>query len=223
MWGQDVEFDEIEQLPRSLDLADAQGVIEDPAGDQAWRLLWTLRRQLWRDLIRQGLLEVEFTHDEESGEGVGPILRFTTQPGAKGGTTLASTDFIDSDTMHMRYGEPGDGVFGWEEYKLINLEWQDFDSDLYEHSFRSRDRLAVIEDAVDDPGWGGLSSSVQSRVLDAVLRLHEAQMEEYEELVLDTRDVLCAIAAHPDSQPEVVSRAQSADPMVRAALSTSAP
>ena len=223
MWGQDVEFDEIEQLPRSLDLADAQVAIEDPAGDQAWRLLWTLRRQLWRDLIRQGLLEVEFTHDEESGEGVGPILRFAAQTGAKSGTTLTSTDFIDSDTMHMRYGGLGGGVFGWEEYKLINLEWQDFDSELYEHSFRSRDRLAVTEDSVDDPGWGGLSSSAQSRVLDAVLRLHEAQMEEYEELVLDTRDVLCAIAVHPDSHPEVASRAKSADPMVRAALSTSAP
>ena len=55
--------------------------------------------------------------------------------------------------MHMEYSDDS-GLFQWPEYRLVNVEYVDNDdSDLYEHSFASVNRVAVVssEASISDP------------------------------------------------------------------------
>jgi hypothetical protein len=68
---------EVDPTPEAL-LSLASKVREsedvDSLVDPLWRLLWTMRRLLWRDLILAGRASVGFEHDHETGVGKGPVV-----------------------------------------------------------------------------------------------------------------------------------------------------
>ena len=178
----------------------------DCAGPQIWALSWALRRQLWRDLLGTGDVEVTIRHDNVDGCGAGSV-RFTVDSSRD--VTFNAPDFYKSDAFYMNFA-PEVGIFslltaqsrsGWSEFALENLMYEEFDdSDLYEYSFRSVDRLVVNTDiAASMESWSGVPEDLQVAAVAALLADRRAQMAEFEEIILGHEDVLAAVAAHPET------------------------
>jgi len=183
-----------------------------PASPAVWFLAWSLRRQTWRDLIANGHLDVTFHHDAESGDG-SATFRFTGQ--GVGSVTMEAPGFDRSDAMHMDYSDEV-GLFGWQEYRVTNLDYEArYDSELFEHSFTSTDRVAVVSNsnAVGVP-WADVPESVQVAAAVALIMDLHRQEAEYAEIVTDHLDVLLTIAIHPDSSSAVVEEVKLLVPTV---------
>lgn len=187
-----------------------------PASPAVWLLAWSLRRQTWRELIAKGQLSVTFHHDAESGEG-SATLRFMSYNGA--GVTIEAPDFERSDAMHMEYSDEV-GLFQWPEYRLVNVEYvENDDSDLYEHSFTSVDRVAVVSSEASISGlWASVPETIQVAAASALIADLSKQNQEYGEIVTDHLDVLLAIALHPGSSVAVVDEVGRLVPAVAEAM-----
>lgn len=181
---------------------DAESVV-----DPLWRLLWTLRRALWGDLIASGRGSVGFEHDQVRGYGLGPVVCWGSpatpdRPAAWGADdaelAFSSGDtFVDSDTMHMEYGsEPG--LFGWPEFFLRYLSLEEYEAELGEHSFSAR-CMVDVNSALKQDVWTSLHAADQVRLLFTVLGAHELEMDEFKELWVNGSDVLALMASHPSS------------------------
>lgn len=187
---------------------DADGLV-----DPLWRLLWSLRRVMWRDMIPEGRAGVRFVHRHEAGDGVGPIT-YIGLAGSLGASpsqwdndssllVFSGSEFADSDTMHMEFASDP-GLFGWLEFSQQYVSYADNnDSDLYEHSFDAESVLAV-DASLAPPVWSLMESSAQLRILSSIFQAHQREMDEFEELWVDGSDVLALIAAHPTTSTEVL-------------------
>lgn len=208
-WGNqdDTCYKDLSNAPAGLDgdlLASTMGA--ECAGPEIWILSWALRRQLWRDLVAAGSMEITLNHDHEDGCGSASMLFLSERAP---GVTFDAPDFLLSDAFYANYA-PEVGIFslltedswsGWPEFALENMEYEEFDdADLYEHSFRSVDRVVVNSAiALSMVSWAAVPEDLQVRAVTALVFDQRAQIAEYEEVLLGHEDVLAAIAAHPET------------------------
>ena len=210
-WGYEDSYESLSKIPFGIDeqlVAATRGV--DCAGPEIWTMAWTLRRQLWRDLVSKGRLDVIFRHDNEAGYGSASIHL----PVSAGSVTFEATEFLRSDALYMNY-DPGVGLFslqtvdgpigGWREFLLSELEFDEFDdTDLYEFSFRSVDQL-TLNPEIDSSSlsWSTVDETLQVEAITCLIKDQDEQLSLFGEIVLGHEDVLGAAAAHPESSPDV--------------------
>lgn len=224
VWSEDLDVTSLAEVPSGIDLPGELLSTEEPASDALCMYLWRLRRELWHELIGSGRLEVTFTHDGEAGSGTGPNLQFKHPDGT--GRIIETPSFLESDLMYGDYGGTP-AVFGWPEFVLENLTWEDLgdpddDEALYEFTFSSEDRLAVVDGVkVSGQRWHELEDSEQAEIVRVLQREVERQLTDWDEVMLDAIDVFCAIAAHPGTDPAVVALALAADERCASVLGTS--
>lgn len=190
----------------------------DSVVDPLWRLLWTLRRAFWGDLIASGRGSVGFEHDQVTGYGLGPVVCWgspaaSDRPADWGAddSELAFTsgdNFVDSDTMHMESGSDA-GLFSWPEFSLRYLAEEEYESELFEHSFSARCTVDV-DPTLTRGLWTSLDVADQVMLLSTILGAHELEMNEFEELWVDGFDVLALMASHPASSNALLEAGQAA-------------
>ena len=181
---------------------------EDEWFENLHSYLWALRRLFWLELIPTGRIRVRFTHVGERGEGVGPHTLFRSRSQSQLDTDLNSWPLEDSfvlrphwlnrsDQLYMEC--LGDHLFNWTEVTARNLHQEDLDSDLFEHSFNSVDVIEIAE--IDSRSeWKDLDLASQGHIVEQLAQIIFSQIELYEEVLVDPRDLLALVAAHPGTQ-----------------------
>lgn len=222
VWEDDhrlADLADLEATVSSLDDLRAEVSICDDADslvDPFWRMLWTLRRMMWRDLIPEQRVGVRFVHRHDVGEGEGPFTCIGMPSSIEGPsaewvndpttTTFACEVFAESDIMHLAYDDHGE-LFGWPELSLSYESYKDRDDpggfDRYEFSFDA-EAVVQVDTSLAPPVWSRLPPSMQVAVLEAIIKAHTAEMDHFQELLVDGSDVLAMIAAHPASSAEVL-------------------
>lgn len=213
MWGQDYEWAWTGDIHPNLDSSSGFFTFgaEEVLGRRGWCFIWNARLAMWQDLVPLGSVTVEFTHDGDSGSGEGPIVQFRAPDGEPGPLTLVGADMDTSGALYMESPE-------WQGFLLEPVSYQDhFDerSHLFEHSFTRRDLLVFDKTAVAGRGpWAVATEDEQERFVRNLVHFLQVQLDEYQEVLLEGRDVLCAVAASPNTHEKVRKQAIDADALV---------
>ena len=96
----------------------------------------------------------------------------------------------------------GESLFSWKDVSLVNLNEIDLESDLFELSFSSLDVVMVPESASRSE-WVTQSPESQAHIVNQVTTIIDSQVDEFGEVMVDPRDILALIAAHPQTLLEL--------------------
>lgn len=212
-WGDDNYVSVIKEACRTTtfssaikDVQNLSGELE-PSASQLRLCLWQLRRLFWLELIPTGRIRVRFSHFGESGEGKGPetLLRARGQEQISkdhgvwpepDSIVYRPESFGRSDQLYML--ALGEKFLEWPEFRVINLEEEEFDDDLFEHSFDSIDVLDVSESSVAS-AWKEVGYEAQRELLQNLGNVIENQIRRDGEASISPADIIAMAAAHPNT------------------------
>lgn len=216
-WG---ELDEIaflneappfENFSQALEMSVQPAVDEDKWFENLHAYLWGLRRLFWLELIPTGRIRVRFSRDGQRGEGIGPETLFRARSSSplvhdpqawppEGSLILRPNWFWRSDQLYMECF--GESLFSWKDVSLVNLNEIDLESDLFELSFSSLD-VVMVPELTSRSEWVTQSPESQAHIVNQVTTIIDSQVDEFGEVMVDPRDILALIAAHPQTLLEL--------------------
>lgn len=182
--------------------------------ESALSFTWELRRLFWIELVPQGRIRVKFMHSGETGSGVGPQTLFRSRSQEPLGDDLnlwpdedsfvLQPEWFDrSDQLYMECMEEGQ-LFDWPEVFMENIAEMEHESELFEHSFSSAD-VVQISKSSGKPGWAKIGIEGQSAIVQKLTNLVTSQIDEFDGVLVDPRDLFALVAAHPDTHPGVLA------------------
>lgn len=244
--GGNFNWDHMNMVKPGVSRADADAVLAkganlDPVA--ASLFLWSIRRQLWRDLIGAGRLTVEFEHTElcervrvdEANPDIthyheietdadGPCLDFLGPNGERNHVLMAdSSPWPEATSESGRpfgpsgypYDIPAGRRHDWDEFTMVTVK------DVWE-VWEVGDPAAVLEHSRTRTRMAVLPSPVLDEYSWSGLarsdQLHvmNAVIEVAERN--EARDIFVAMAAHPGSSPQLALFTRALEPLVRKVL-----